>query len=963
MRVATYAQQPSSASAGANTVLVERERELAELATVLQSASDGAGHAVVIEAASGIGKSALLEAAAKLASDAEMRVLRATGLELEHSFPFGVAIQLFEPIWAAADETERAALDTSSGGLATGLLEGRLSEVLGAAGDHGYPLIHGLFWLATNLSSSPTGRFASRPLAMLVDDLQWVDRPSLRFLAYLARRLPRLPIAILSTIGPGEAPADRAAIEALRRLRPALSPSPLTERGVATVVRSELPSADRAFMTACSRVTRGNPFLLIELLAQLRADGRPPDSDTAARLADLAPGTIVDAVVARLGALPPAAQALASAVALLGDRVAVNDAARLAQLDLAAAAEAADVLSSIHLLGPGAPLSFVHPMIRSAILVSMSPVARGQAHRRAATMLRADGALATTVAAHLLVAPADRDSEAVETLRSAARETLRSGEADSAVRLLQRALAERPAPELLPEVLAELGRAEALAGLPGAPGRLGEAIQVTSEPQRRAGLALAQGRALMTHGRHDDAAAVFETGLREVSDVDGALGNELNAAFMSAAALVPSLVPEALGRRKRMLDRLQGPPDAGQRSALALTVLADSVRGAQRPTVRRIVDLAWGDGALLASNPGDELALSSIAGALLFADELERDIELCEAMLLARDQGSQLADATVAYCRTWPLYEQGKIAEAAADARAALDAPGDGGTHVRTAYGALACCQIQRGQLREAEHALAIIDEADISGSVRHPFLLEVRAQLRLAQHRPREALEDALQAGERLRADFSVANPGVVAWRSTAALALLALGDSARAEGLAADELEHAQRIGVTRIVIRDLRVLGLAAGGEAGIELLEEAVRTAERYPMRLESIQAFAEYGAALRRAKKRAASREPLRRALELSHQGGASAISARAQTELAASGARPRRVALTGVAALTPSERRVAELAAKGLTTREIAESLFVSPKTVEYHLRHTYRKLDIGSRSELSDAMPAAEPA
>lgn len=964
MRVATYAQQPLSTSAGANTILVERERELAELASALQSASGGAGHAIMIEAGAGIGKSSLLEAAAELASDADMRVLRATGRELEQSFPFGVAIQLFEPIWAAANETERAALGMGSGGLATALLEGRLSEALGLSGDHGYPLIHGLFWLATNLSSSRTGRVAGRPVAMLVDDLQWVDRPSLRFLAYLGRRLPRLPIAIVSTVCPGEPLADRAAIEALRRLRPALTPSPLTERGVATLVEAEFPDANRAFVAACGRVTRGNPFLLIELLAQLRADRLTPDSDTAARLMDLAPGTIVNAVVARLGTLSPPAQALASAVALLGDRVAVNDAARLVELDSSAAAEAADMLSSIHLLDPGVPLSFVHPMIRSAVLASMSPVARGQAHRRAAAMLRANGAPARTVAAHLLAAPADQDSEALETLRSAARDRLRSGEADSAARLLERALAERPAPELYAEVLAELGQAEALAGLPHAPGRLDEAIRVTSEPERRAELALAQGRALMAHGRHGDAAAVFETGLQECDDVDGTLGDELDAAFISAAALVPKLVPEAFARRRRMLDRLQGPPDAGQRSALARTVLEDSLRGEQRSTVRRIADLAWGDGTLLAPDAADDLTLSSLAAALLFADELEREVELCEAMsLVARDPASRLADATVSYCRTWPLYEQGKVAEAAADVRAALDAPGDGATHARTADGALACCQMQRGQVDEAERTLAIIEEADVNGSARYPFLLDVRAQLRLAQHRPREALDDALRAGDRLRTDFSVANPGVVAWRSTAALALLALGDSGRAEELAADELEHAQRIGVTRVVIRDLRVLGLAAGGEAGIELLEEAVRTAESYPMRLESMHALVDLGAALRRAKKRAASREPLRRALELSHRGGASAISARAQTELAASGARPRRILLTGVAALTPSERRVAQLAAKGMTTREIAESLFVSPKTVEYHLRHTYRKLDVGSRSELSDALLAEQAA
>jgi DNA-binding NarL/FixJ family response regulator len=166
--------------------------------------------------------------------------------------------------------------------------------------------------------------------------------------------------------------------------------------------------------------------------------------------------------------------------------------------------------------------------------------------------------------------------------------------------------------------------------------------------------------------------------------------------------------------------------------------------------------------------------------------------------------------------------------------------------------------------------------------------------------------------------------------------------------------ELEQARAAGVTRIVIRDLRVLGLAARGSRGLELLEQASATGDAYPARLEHIQALLDLGAARRRANQRVAGREPLRRALELSHSGGATALEERARTELSAAGARPRRAMLSGLESLTPSERRVADVAAKGLTTRQIAEALFVSPKTVEFHLRHIYQKLDIASRGELA---------
>jgi DNA-binding CsgD family transcriptional regulator len=118
-------------------------------------------------------------------------------------------------------------------------------------------------------------------------------------------------------------------------------------------------------------------------------------------------------------------------------------------------------------------------------------------------------------------------------------------------------------------------------------------------------------------------------------------------------------------------------------------------------------------------------------------------------------------------------------------------------------------------------------------------------------------------------------------------------------------------------------------------------------------LELVRALLDFGGALRRANRRTAARGPLREALELAHAGGAAVLAQAASDELAASGARRARLMLSGLQSLTPSERRVANVAARGLTTRQIAEALFVTPKTVEFHLRHIYQKLDISSRGEL----------
>jgi DNA-binding CsgD family transcriptional regulator len=156
---------------------------------------------------------------------------------------------------------------------------------------------------------------------------------------------------------------------------------------------------------------------------------------------------------------------------------------------------------------------------------------------------------------------------------------------------------------------------------------------------------------------------------------------------------------------------------------------------------------------------------------------------------------------------------------------------------------------------------------------------------------------------------------------------------------------------IGVT------LRTLGLVAGGPEGEAHLREAVDVLSPSGARLEHAKALVDLGAALRRGNRRADSRAYLREGLDLAHRVGAGSLAQRAQAELAATGARPRRLQLTGIESLTPSERRVAELAAGQMTNKDIAQTLFVTPKTVEVHLSSAYRKLEISSRSELASAL------
>ena len=946
---------------GLGGVLVERDTELAAIERRLAQARDGHGGVVFVEAHAGMGKSRLLTVAGDLAREAGMQVAGAQGTRLEQDFPFGLAIQLFEPRWISADAAERERLLQGPARWAGQLLAGSTVPMGPFPGDQGYAVIHGLFRLACSLATPADDADSARPLVMLVDDAQWADQPSLRFLAYLAQRIVDLPIALVIAVREGELSSDRPALAAVGNAADdnVLRPDRLSEDGVGAVVRDRFPDAEAAFWRACARVTDGNPFLLIGLLDQLRANGAAPNAATGASLADLAPESVLHAVVARLDAMPSEVRDVARALAILGDGAPVRRVALLAGLEVEAAVQAASTLAELHIFHAEAPLSFVHPLVAASVRESMSPLARGQAHRRAAEMLSDHDAPDEEIAAHLLMAPPDSDPEALALLRTAARRALASGAAETAVRILERALAEHPANDTYSELLGELGEAELQAGLPEAAARLQHAIEVTDEPPRRAQLALSQGEALYDQRRYRESAEVLAGTLADPGEREDGLVDELNAAYIAAASFVPDLRDELEVRRAELVAATTENLGTGQRRAFAHLALLAGMQGEDRASVADLADRAWGDGRLLVDDSPHRLSWPLVANALLFVDELERDIEICDAALLASQEGdSPAASAMASYCRAWPLYKQGRIVEALAEARAALEArPANWQVHVRTAYGAVAACHIARGELDQAETGLMIVRDAQLQDTVHVPFLLDLRAQLRLAQVRPGDALADALEAGRLCESGLGLNNPGAIAWRSTAAFAHLAMGEPNEARELVTDELERARRGHVTSVVIRDLRILGLIERGRRGIDLLSDAVTIGEGGPPRLEYVHALVDLGAALRRANHRSAARDPLRKGLELSYRGGATALADVARTELAATGARPRRAILTGLDSLTPSELRVAELAGNGLTTRQIAEALFVTPKTIEFHIRHIYRKLDVGSRAELAAVM------
>ena len=344
--------------------------------------------------------------------------------------------------------------------------------------------------------------------------------------------------------------------------------------------------------------------------------------------------------------------------------------------------------------------------------------------------------------------------------------------------------------------------------------------------------------------------------------------------------------------------------------------------------------------------------------ALVFAERYEEALpRFDEALTDARRLGSLPHVLALSCFRALPHLRIGNLADAEADARIALETgPRLPGVHAALALAVMLETLAERGDLEAAEAAdrrYPLVQQ--FPTMIQAAWLLAARGRLRLAELRPAPALDDLLAAGDlftRLRSP-SPMSP----WRSDAALAQLALGARADASALAAEEVKLSQAHGGPCTLGVSLRAAGLAEGGTRGIELLRHAADVLESSGARLEHARALTDLGAALRRAGQRADSRDVLRTALDLAHRCGALALTERARTELIAAGGRPRRLILSGFDSLTPSERRVTQLAATGLSNRDIAQHLFITTRTVEGHLTHAYQKLAITSREQLPAAL------
>jgi DNA-binding CsgD family transcriptional regulator len=930
------------------SALRERERELGALREGLERASAGTGTLLLVEGPPGVGKTELVREARAAAVRAGVTPLEARGSELEQPFAFGIVRQLLEPMISEAPE--RADLFAGAAGPAARLFEP--DERQSPDADVGFEALHSLYWLVVNLADRA-------PLLVSVDDCQWADRDSLRFLAYLAQRIEGIRVAMLLAGRRPDSVADGGSLWAQVASRPeagVLHPRPLSESASVALARERLGAeAAEEFCRACHGATGGNPLFLRELLSALDAAGVVPSADAASEVQEVGPAAVSRFVLHRLAALGPAASELARAVAVLGDDSELQLAGRVSGLSEEAARAAADDLVRADIFASVERLGFVHPIVRAALYEDLAPGERQARHAAAAEALTREGASPELVTAHLLLTGATGDGRRVELLRSAARVAARRGAPGAAAARLRRALAESPAEPERAEILTELGRFEvASMQFEAAEEHLNSALTSGGEPMIRADAASTLGRCAIASGGRSAEAAVEALGslAEQLRPLDPERSLALGAEQLMVTLAVPRMRAGLAARLQRFRDQAAGHPGF-EAVARIHTAQEQLMQGGSAVAAMDEVEAALAAGlpAAAATN-ATFLALLTLE----LGERYELALRLLGAALEgARREGHATRQGLIHGRRAAIALAQGSLDDAQVEAETGLLLVDEQHFVLLQLLAVAMIVHIERGAL-EAAAELAQTGEALGIAEDRlyvDQYLI-ARGRLRIAEGHVREGVADLMWCGERLEAYGS---PWPSHWKAFAAPALASLGESQTAAMLAREELAVVRRVGAPGALGLSLRSAGLAIGGDEGLALLEEAVSVLERSSARLELAHALANLGAELGRAGRRREGRDAQRRAIQLAGECGAMALAESAEAELHAGPGRRPRAELTGPGALTAAERRVCAQVAEGHTNREVAQALFVTEKTVERHLSSAYSKLGIRSRFQLPAAI------
>ncbi|MEV4616776.1 AAA family ATPase [Kitasatospora sp. NPDC049258] len=923
-------------------VIFGRDGELKALAAFAQGACRGQAGCVVLTAPAGLGRSRLLDALADHAHGLGMTVLRGrctpggtgyAGLRALTTAP--------GPATAPADAPHALPAPEAAGPFA-----------LAAA----YPVLHGLYRHAVGLMSRG-------PLLITLDDAEHCDEHSLRWLDFLLRRALGQPLLIALGRRFGAEPAGGGAWTdlATQPATTAMCLAPLSGEAIGELVRHRFGGRVEPSVAArVAAVCGGNPRTAIRVVTELRSQGAGPDGGGGRRADELGGRLLGRSVSALLADRPHWARAVAEAVAVIGADC-TEQVAALAGVSAPRAQEGVAMLRCAGALDPDGP-GVLHPAVRAAVLEPLGAVRLAALHTRAALLHSDAGRPAAQVARHLLLVPGTPRPWMVPVLRAAAAEAEQRGAFTLVADCLRRVLEADPA-----DGGARLRLALALA----------QADPVSAVPEFRAALAGARDAASSAAVAVQYAVACLTvplapacrtelldalTGAREAlgpeQDVDGRLRRQLDCALLIVGR-GPAAVARVTDRPAAPTVHRSGPPVAPWEHALGALRIALSGHSSETAVAaaRRVLAVTGQRG-----RGGWPLIAAGVA--LVLADETTDAAKALDLVVRStQDEPASWTGALALAGRALLLRRCGALDEAITAARSAIeavgatDAPGADARLV-TPRLVLAATLVDRGETRQAEGLLARVGGSvalDGAGLERQLYLF-THARIRQAAGDADAALRALRECGSAQRAS-GVVNPVFLPWWVETCLLL-----GERRHGTAGRELaeqggELARRWGTPRALGLAALAAGAVTPGPEGIDLLARSVQLLLVSPARAEHARAEYVLGQALLCAGDLPGAREHLREAVGLAGGCGAFALAGAARLQLIRCGGRMPEITASRADLLTGAEQKVAELAASGTSNRQIARHLFVTVRTVESHLTSAYRKLGVGRREALAEAL------
>ena len=916
-------------------VLIGRERELATADEFLLAMARGGPAGLVLAGEPGIGKTVIWSETVRRARAQSFIVLTARGVEAEAGLSFAALADLLEPV---ADELVGELPDPQRRAVAVALLREE-------------PGLEGLDrrTVAAATTGMLRGLARRRPVVVAVDDLQWLDRPSMRVLEFVVRRLGGSPVGVLVTerIEPGATPAvwlERAFADVHFRqvvLRP------LSLGALHGILKQRCGrSFSRRGVMAIERTTGGNPFYALELAWSLPAG--LPDSGSLARAV---PRRLSELVEGRVGRLSPRARAVLLAAAAL--RSPTID--RVLSAAGGSAAQRLRALEEVEAAGivvlDDARLRFTHPLFAAAVYSSAPAGDRRRLHRTLVHLLDD----AEERARHLALSAVMPDAKLAAVLDAAAEYALARGAPESAAELTEQALRLTPDTHAAGRQRRTVQLAEYwfhAGDLQPAHRMLTTLLADVSTGRTRADALRLLGEIRWHDESYPEAIALFSEALRHAGD-----DAQLEAAIQLRLTFSFNVLGDIRGAEPHARRALSLARKVQDRALLAETlgvhVMVEFLhgRGPDAAELRRALEL---------EDPHRQVAVqlrpSAIAGFLsLYVGELERSTRLLEAertRLLDRGEDSDLPfiSSALAWAECWRgnLHAAAVYAAETRDIAEQLDSRS--ARCLALAFSALVAAHEGDATTarRWAEQSLTLAMQTGFR--IAAVWATWALGALGVALEDP-AAADAALGPLATMVERAGVPEPIQAMFLADEIEALVALGHLERASALIdlLDQAGRRRRRAWALVQAGRGRAMLLAARGhlEHAAEAADNALAQAEGLELRLEVARTLLVAGQIERRRRRKRRARDLLQQALKVFDDAGAQAWARRARRDLERTA--PPRAAHD----LTPSERRVAELAASGLTNREVAARLFVSPKTVEANLARAYRKLRIGSRAEL----------